>query len=125
MSHLNARTRIAICLLSGVVALAGCQDASGLVAPPDVKPSFDMDGMFVLDVDPEMMLEPFYFEPGGGNPQYAYVTYPNTEDVSPVAIAETFNQFLKVHLLCMESGGAWVKVLTGNGYWKVYSLLCV
>ena len=122
MSHASVRTRIAVCLLSCLVALTGCQDASKLVAP-DVEPSLDLDGSFTVYLQTEEYSELLLIEPGGGNPQNVYATYPNSEELVPGVMADSYGKY--VYVACLLEGPAWIKVFTGNGYWKIYSVLCV
>ena len=43
----------------------------------------------------------------GGYPQDAYVTYPYTETITPVAFAETYYQY--VYVVCMDVGVSWLE----------------
>jgi len=65
---------------------------------------------------------PFSIPVPGGFPQVAYVTTPRTETVSNIAAFEP--QPDRVDGACNNTGEVWVKVLTGNGYWKIYPLTC-
>jgi hypothetical protein len=58
----------------------------------------------------------------GGQPQTAYVTIPGAETLSN--IAEAHRGTTTVGVFCRRLGNAWVRVKTGNGYWKIYSLNC-
>lgn len=117
-----SRIRITISLLSCLVALAGCQDASKLVAP-NGEPSLDLDGGFTGYTEVWSQWDLVWIDPGGGNPQWTYVTEPNSEDPTNVAHAETFYQYVIV--FCDNPGFAWVKAHTGNGYWKIYGITCI
>lgn len=64
----------------------------------------------------------FYFDVPGGTVQNAYISVPYSETISGVATLRT--QSNEVYVLCKVVGTAWIKVLTGNGYWKIYALTC-
>ena len=69
-----------------------------------------------------MVGEAIVFPVPGGFPQYVYVTAPWTEDVPEWAAA--FATLFGVEAQCYAAGSAWIKVHTGNGFWKIYSLTC-
>jgi hypothetical protein len=100
-----------------VTTLAACdQPVHAPVSPPETH--FELETPQWATVGNGFRLQP----PGGPHPQNAYVTEPNVEVLSNVASAELDPPGLWVE--CKEVGDAWIRVLTENGFWKIYPLTC-